>query len=117
MTQLSIAGDTNTVMPPIKEWISPVFCRRRRLSTGATRAVSFKLFVAFIQMHSHKWAPDMNKSVNGALGQSRRRPISSVGPVRLTCPHGTRLLEPSVGRLRKPTRNQGKYAYVTSVTV
>ncbi|PKI56022.1 hypothetical protein CRG98_023581 [Punica granatum] len=32
------------------------------------------------------------------LGQSLRRPISFVGPVRLACPHGIRLLEPSLGR-------------------
>ncbi|PKI33339.1 hypothetical protein CRG98_046270 [Punica granatum] len=46
------------------------------------------------------------------LGPSQRRPIDSVGYVQLACPLGTRLLEPSLGRLRMPTRNRGKYNYV-----
>ncbi|PKI69679.1 hypothetical protein CRG98_009950 [Punica granatum] len=46
-----------------------------------------------------------------ALGPSQRRPIRFVGPVRLVCPHGIRILEPSLGRLLMPICNRGKYTY------
>ncbi|PKI59052.1 hypothetical protein CRG98_020560 [Punica granatum] len=54
----------------------------------------------------------MNEPFTGTLGQPRRRPVGSVGIVRFVCPHGIRLLEPLLGRLRMPTRNRGKYTYV-----
>ncbi|PKI67268.1 hypothetical protein CRG98_012340 [Punica granatum] len=49
--------------------------------------------------------PTRISTLKRTLGRSLRRPISSVGPVRLACPHGTRLFEPSLGRRRMPTRN------------
>ncbi|PKI61499.1 hypothetical protein CRG98_018083 [Punica granatum] len=54
----------------------------------------------------------MNEPFTGALGQPQRRPVGSVGIVRFVCPHGIWLLEPSLGRLRMPTHNRGKYTYV-----
>ncbi|PKI59371.1 hypothetical protein CRG98_020239 [Punica granatum] len=44
----------------------------------------------------------LERTLQKKLGQSRRHPINSVEPVRPTCPHGTRLLEPSLGRACLP---------------
>ncbi|PKI74447.1 hypothetical protein CRG98_005161 [Punica granatum] len=52
------------------------------------------------------------RTLQVALGPSQRCSIGSVGPIRLACPHKTRLLEPSLGRLHMSTRNRGKYTYV-----
>ncbi|PKI57189.1 hypothetical protein CRG98_022479 [Punica granatum] len=53
----------------------------------------------------------MNEPFTGALKQPRRHPVGSIGIVRFVCPHGIRLLESSLGRLRMPTCNRGKYTY------
>ncbi|PKI36368.1 hypothetical protein CRG98_043241, partial [Punica granatum] len=60
------------------------------------------------QQHDRSPSPalDQNKSLRWTLRQFQGRPISSIGLVRLACPRGTRLLEPSLGRLRLPTHTQ-----------
>ncbi|PKI79002.1 hypothetical protein CRG98_000643 [Punica granatum] len=108
MSQPTRHGAASTITLPIEERTQPTLRYGHQPATGATRTLLQMLFYIYLQFQT---SSRHERTIQGALGQSRRRPIGFVGPVRLACPSGTQLLELSLGRLRMPTRNQGEYTY------